>query len=144
MEQLIQAQIPLALAGAAQKKWVENVPGQAWSKLLWADAEAGAWATLYFWKQGYVAAPHVHVGDAHLMVLSGRLQVRDGVYGPGDYGYEPKGAVHGATTTLEDCVYFLVCNGPIRMDGDAAAGRPAYEVTCVDVIATDARAPAQA
>jgi anti-sigma factor ChrR (cupin superfamily) len=144
MEQLIQSQIPLALAGAAQKKWVENVAGQAWSKLLWADAEAGAWATLYFWKQGYVASPHIHVGDAHLMVLSGKLQVRDGVYGPGDYGYEPKGAVHGATTTLEDCVYFLVCNGPIRMDGDAAAGRPPYEVTCADVIATDARANAPA
>ena len=140
MEELLEAKIPLALAGAAHKKWVEGAPGQAWSKLLWADAEAGSWATLYRWKKGYVAPPHVHLADAHLFVLTGKLQVRDGVYGPGDYGYEPKGAVHGATTTLEDCVYFFLCNGPIRMDADETAGTPAYEVTCAQVMASDARA----
>lgn len=134
----LEAKIPLALAGAANKPWIENAPGQAWSKLLWADPEAGSWATLLRWKKGYVAPPHVHAADAHLFVLTGKIQVRDGVYGPGDYGYEPKDAVHGATTTLEDCVYFFLCNGPIRMDGDPASGRPGYEVTCQTVMASHA------
>jgi quercetin dioxygenase-like cupin family protein len=139
MDELFETRFPLAMAGAAHKKWTESVPGQAWTKLLWADPETGVWASLYRWKKGYVAPPHVHSADAHMLVLSGKLKVRDGVYGPGDYAYEPKDAVHGATTTLEDAVYFFVCNGPIRMDGDESAGRPPYEVTCENVIATDAR-----
>ena len=137
MDELIAMKIPLALAGAAAKTWVEHVPGQAWSKLLWADLEAGSWASLYLWKKGYVAPPHVHLADAHTLVLSGKLGVRTGTLGPGEYGYEPAGAVHGATTTLEDCVYFFLCNGPLRMDADEAAGTPAYEITCADVIAAD-------
>ena len=86
--------------------------------------------------------PHVHLADAHFLILTGKIQVREGVYGPGDYGHEPKGAVHGATTTLEDCVYFFLSNGPIRMDANAATGTPAYEVTCAAVIANDAKTAA--
>jgi anti-sigma factor ChrR (cupin superfamily) len=142
MDELIEARIPLALAGAAQKRWIETDPGQAWSKLLWADVAAGSWASLLRWKKGYVAAPHVHLADAHFLVLTGSIQVRDGVYGPGEYGYEPAGAVHGATTTLEDCVYFFLCNGPVRIDADAAAGTPAYEIGVADIVAADARAEA--
>lgn len=52
MQEELQLTIPLALAGAADKPWVETVPGKAWSKLLWADAAAGVWATLYWWKKG--------------------------------------------------------------------------------------------
>ena len=141
---MLDARIPLALAGAAQKKWIETDPGQAWSKLLWADEDAGRWASLLRWKKGYVAAPHVHLADAHFFVLTGSIQVRDGVYGAGDYGYEPAGAVHGATTTLEDCVYFFLCNGPVRIDVDAAAGTPAYEIAVREIMAADAMAEALA
>ena len=142
MQEQLTMTLPLALAGAADKPWVETAPGQAWSKLLWADTTAGAWATLYWWKKGYVAQPHVHLSDAHLFVLSGRLQVRDGIYGPGDYGYEPNGAEHGATTTLEDCTYFFICNGPLRIDADPATGRAGYEVSCADIVAMHAKASA--
>jgi anti-sigma factor ChrR (cupin superfamily) len=142
MEELLETRIPMALAGAADKPWVETDPGQAWSKLLWADADSGSWASLLRWNKGYVAAPHVHLADAHFLMLTGRIKVRDGVYGPGDYGYEPAGAVHGATTTLEDCVYFFLCNGPVRIDADAAAGTPAYEIGVADIIAADEKARA--
>jgi hypothetical protein len=75
-------------------------------------------------------------------MLTGRIQVRDVIYGPGDYGYEPAGAVHGATTALEDCVYFFISNGPVRIDADEAAGTPAYEIGVRDIVAADAMAPA--
>jgi anti-sigma factor ChrR (cupin superfamily) len=107
----IAAEIPLALAGARDKKWLEVDPGNVWIKVLWTNADSGAWAVLYRWSKGYVAPPHRHLSDAHMLVLSGALKVRDGCFGPGDYGYEPKGAVHGSTTTLEDCVYLFICNG---------------------------------
>jgi quercetin dioxygenase-like cupin family protein len=115
MEELLETKISLALAGAADKPWVELTPGQAWSKQLWADPATSRSATLLRWKKGYVAPPHVHLADAHFLMLSGRIKVRDAEYGPGDYGYEPAGAVHDATTTLEDCVYFFIANGPIQM-----------------------------
>ncbi len=112
MDELLETRIPLALAGAADKPWVETDPGQAWSKLLWADLDGGGWASLLKWKRGYVAAPHVHLADAHFLMLTGKIKVRDTVYGPGEYGYEPAGAVHGATTTLEDSVsIFFISNG---------------------------------
>ena len=142
MEELLETRIPMALAGAADKPWVETDPGQAWSKLLWADLDAGSWASLLKWKKGYVAAPHVHLADAHFLMLTGSIKVRDGVYGPGEYGYEPAGAVHGATTTLEDCVYFFLCNGPVRIDADEAAGTPAYEIGVADIVAADDKARA--
>lgn len=142
MEELLETRIPLALAGAADKPWVETDPGQAWSKLLWADLEGGGWASLLKWKKGYVAAPHVHLADAHFFMLTGTIKVRDGVYGPGEYGYEPAGAVHDATSTLEDCVYFFISNGRVRIEADAATGTPAYEIGVADIVAADEKARA--
>jgi len=142
MEELLETRIPLALAGAADKPWVETDPGVAWSKLLWADLEGGGWASLLKWKKGYVAAPHVHLADAHFLMLTGSIQVRDGVYGPGDYGYEPAGAVHDATSTLEDCVYFFISNGRVRIEADPATGTPAYEIGVADIVAADEKARA--
>ena len=142
MEELLETRIPMALAGAADKPWVETDPGQAWSKLLWADLEGGGWASLLKWKKGYVAAPHVHLADAHFFMLSGTIKVRDGVYGAGDYGYEPAGAVHDATSTLEDCVYFFISNGRVRIEADEATGTPAYEIGVADIVAADEKARA--
>jgi anti-sigma factor ChrR (cupin superfamily) len=142
MDELLETRIPLALAGVADKPWVETDPGQAWSKLLWADLEGGGWASLLKWKKGYVAAPHVHLADAHFFMLSGTIKVRDGVYGPGDYGYEPAGAVHDATSTLEDCVYFFISNGRVRIEANAETGTPAFEIGVADIVAADEAARA--
>ena len=143
MEGTIATEIPLALAGVKDKKWIEVVPGNVWIKVLWTDADRGAWAVLYRWSKGYVAPPHRHLSDAHLLVLSGSLQVRDGYFGPGDYGYEPRGAVHGSTTTLEDCVYLFICNGPILMTEDEEASIPSYEFGCEQVRMIGEQAAAQ-
>ena len=80
-------------------------------KVLWTGPETGAWAALFRWYKGYVAPPHKHLSPAHVYVLSGKLQVRDGILEAGDYVYEPNGMVHGATTALEDTDYLFICNG---------------------------------
>ena len=86
--------------------------------MLWVGPESGRWAVLLKWKKGYVAPPHKHLSAAHTFILSGRLQVRDGVLEAGDYVYEPNGMVHGATTALEDSEYLFICDGPVLFFND--------------------------
>jgi len=67
----------------ADEPWIETEPGKAWMKVLWTGSETGRWAALFKWKEGYTAAPHKHLSDAHTYVLKGKLQVRDGILGAG-------------------------------------------------------------
>ena len=61
-------------------------------------------------------------------MLSGRLQVRDNVYGPGDFLHEVNGMVHGATTALEDAEYLFFCDGPVLFfDKDGFTGYRGWE-----------------
>jgi anti-sigma factor ChrR (cupin superfamily) len=109
-----------SLARSSQMEWIETDPGMAWMKVLWTGPETGRWAVLLKWKKGYVAAPHKHLSAAHAFILSGKLQVRDGVLETGDYTYEPNGMVHGATTALEDTTYLFICDGPVLFFNDNA------------------------
>ena len=98
--------------------WIETTPGKAYMKILWLGPESGRWAVLLKWRKGYVAPPHKHLSAAHTFILSGRLQVRDGVLAAGDYVYEPNGMVHDATTALEDSEYLFICDGPVLFFGE--------------------------
>lgn len=106
------------LARSAEMDWVETSPGKAYIKVLWLGPETGRWAVLLKWAKGYVAPPHKHLSAAHTFILSGKLQVRDGVLQAGDYVYEPNGMVHDATTALEDTEYLFICDGPVLFFGD--------------------------
>lgn len=106
------------LARSAEMDWIETSPGQAYLKVLWLGPETGRWAVLLKWAKGYVAPPHKHLSAAHTFILSGKLQVRDGVLQAGDYVYEPNGMVHDATTALEDTEYLFICDGPVLFFGD--------------------------
>lgn len=64
-------------------------------------------------KKGYAAPPHKHLGGAHVWIVSGKLQVRDGTLDAGDYVYEPSGVLHDATTALEDTTYLFIATGPV-------------------------------
>ena len=65
---------------------------------------------------------------AFAFVLSGRLQVRDNEYGPGDFLHEVNGMVHGATTALEDTEYLFFCDGPVLFfDQDSFTGYRGWE-----------------
>ena len=70
--------------------WIERSPKDK-VKVLWIGRETGTWASLHHWKKGYAAPPHKHLAGAHVYILSGKLQVRDGVLNAGDYVYEPSG-----------------------------------------------------
>ena len=106
------------LARSSEMDWIETEPGKAYMKVLWTGAESGRWAALFKWKKGYVAQPHKHLSAAHTFILSGKLQVRDGMLNAGDYVYEPSGMVHDATTALEDTEYLFICDGPVLFYGD--------------------------
>ncbi len=116
------------LAKSASMDWIETSPGKAFMKILWLSPESGRWAVLLKWHKGYVASPHKHLSGAHAFILSGKLQVRDGVLEAGDYVYEPNGMVHGATTALEDTEYLFICDGPVLFfDDDQFTGYLGWE-----------------
>jgi len=96
----------------AEAPWIEQSP-MSKVKVLWVGRETGTWASLHHWKKGYVAPRHKHLAGAHAYVLTGKLQVRDGVLNAGDYVYEPSGVLHDETTALEDTTYLFICNGAV-------------------------------
>jgi quercetin dioxygenase-like cupin family protein len=96
----------------ATDPWIEQSP-TAKMKVLWVSPESSTWAVLIHWKKGHVARPHKHLGGAHAFVVSGKLQVRDGVLNAGDYVYEPSGVLHDSTTALEDTTYMFICDGSV-------------------------------
>jgi gentisate 1,2-dioxygenase len=97
--------------------WIQQTPASA-VKVLWVGRETGSWASLHQWKKGYAAPPHKHLAGAHVFIVSGKLQVRDGVLNAGDYVYEPSGVLHDETKALEDTVYVFISNGPILFFND--------------------------
>jgi hypothetical protein len=88
-------------------------PKRAFMKVLFTSPESGRWAALFRWLKGYSAPQHKHLSAAHTYILSGKLQIRDGVLEAGDYEYERNGMIHGATTALEDTEYLFICDGPV-------------------------------
>jgi len=94
--------------------WIPNdAEGRAFMKVLFVSEETGQWGVLFRWKQGYVAGPHKHLSPAHTFILSGKLEIRDGVVEAGDYLYERNGMIHEKTEALEDTEYFFLCEGPL-------------------------------
>ena len=105
------------LVKASSMDWMQT-DEKAFMKILFTGSEGGSWAVLLKWLKGYVAAPHKHLAGSHTFILSGKLQVRDGVLDAGDYVYEPNGMLHGATTALEDTEYLFISNGAVLFFDD--------------------------
>jgi len=103
------------LVRARDAAWIPQPfdPERAFIKILWTGSESGSWAVQFRWLKGFVAPEHKHLSASHTFILSGKLQVRDGILNAGDYVYEPNGMLHGATTALEDTEYLFICNGPV-------------------------------
>ena len=94
--------------------WIPNDDeGKDFMKVLFVSEETGQCGVLFRWKQGYVAGPHKHLSPAHTFILSGKLEIRDGVLEAGDYIYERNGMIHEKTEALEDTEYFFLCDGPL-------------------------------
>jgi anti-sigma factor ChrR (cupin superfamily) len=105
------------LVEASKIDWLQTSE-KSFMKILYTGSESGSWAVLLRWLKGYTAAPHKHLSGSHTFILSGKLQVRDGVLNAGDYVYEPNGMLHGETTALEDTEYLFICNGPVLFFND--------------------------
>ena len=97
---------------SADTPWIPTGE-DAYLKILWIGAETGRWAALFRWPKGYTAPPHKHLSAAHTFVLSGKLEIRDGVLEAGDYIYERNGMIHDHTRALEDTEYLFICDGPL-------------------------------
>ncbi len=126
----INSELMDSLAKTAEMNWIpmEADPEKGFMKVLWTGSESGGWACLFRWLKGYVAPPHKHLSAAHVYVLSGKLQVRDGILEAGDYVYEPNGMVHGSTIALEDTDYIFICEGPVLFyDDDGFVGYLGWE-----------------
>lgn len=92
--------------------WHMMGPG-TWFKLLRISEETGAWTILIKMEKGSRFAPHKHLGAAEFFVTKGSFDYRAGTAKVGDYGYEPLGAIHGATTATEETEYTFTAYGPI-------------------------------
>ena len=107
----VNSEIMDSIARSTEMDWIETEAGEAYSKVLWTGPESGRWAVLLEWMKGYVAPPHKHLSAAQVLILEGKLHVRDGVLEAGDYIYEPNGMVHGATAALEDTECLFISDG---------------------------------
>jgi len=109
----VNSELTDTLTRSSELDWIETTPGTGFMKILWFSAETGRWAVIFRWKKGHVAKPHKHLTAAQAFILSGKLQVRDTIFEPGDFLYEANGMVHDETTALEDTEYLFTCDGPI-------------------------------
>ena len=92
--------------------WHPLGPG-TWFKLLRVSEETGVWTSLIKMEAGSRFAPHKHLGAAEFFVVKGEFDYRAGTAKAGDYGYEPLGAIHGATTCTVESEYVITTYGPI-------------------------------
>jgi len=105
---------------------LETDPGEAYTKIPWAEPESGRRAVLLEWTARY-RAPQRKPLSAGVFVLPGRLRVRDETLEAADHVYEPNGMEHGATTVLADTTYPFLCAGPaLFCDDNRFHGYPGW------------------
>jgi quercetin dioxygenase-like cupin family protein len=102
--------------------WVE-MPRLGAVKSLRKSPETGWAHSLIRGDAGQVNAPHTHQGPAMFYVLEGGFEFRGGAAGPGDWVWEPTGAVHEATTHTAHTIYLGTLFGPVGMHDET--GKPA-------------------
>ncbi len=104
---------------ASQEPWLPFYPGIGF-KLLRASQETGHWTVLLNCSKGSTIPRHEHMGAGEYYIVSGKMEVRDGVENggitamTGDYGYEPNGVIHDLTNFPEETVLYFTNFGPIR------------------------------
>lgn len=101
-------------------------PG-TWFKLLRVSEETGVWTSLIKMAAGSRFAPHKHLGAAEFFVVKGEFDYRAGTAKAGDYGYEPLGAIHGATTCTVESEYVITTYGPIAFLNEDGSVQMMYD-----------------
>jgi putative transcriptional regulator len=68
--------------------------------------------------EGAVFPEHEHLGTEHILVLHGRWQDGDAIYGPGDYVEMSAGTSHSFNVCSgPDLLYLAVLHKGLRIDG---------------------------
>ncbi len=106
--------------------WHPLGPG-TWFKLLRVSEETGVWTSLIKMEAGSRFAPHKHLGAAEFFVVKGEFDYRAGTAKAGDYGYEPLGAIHGATTCTVESEYVITTYGPIAFLNEDGSVQMLYD-----------------
>jgi anti-sigma factor ChrR (cupin superfamily) len=106
--------------------WHELGPG-TWFKLLRVSEETGVWTSLVKMNVGARFSPHKHLGAAEFYMIKGSFDYRAGTAKEGDYGYEPLGAIHGATTCVEETEFIITTYGPIAFLNEDGSVQTVYD-----------------
>jgi 2,4'-dihydroxyacetophenone dioxygenase len=96
-------------------------------KLLRVSPETGVWTSLVKMEAGARFSAHKHLGAAEFFVTKGSFDYRAGTARAGDYGYEPLGAMHGATTCIEESEFIITTYGPIAFLNEDGSIQMVYD-----------------
>jgi len=96
-------------------------------KLLRVSPETGVWTSLVKMEAGERFSAHKHLGAAEFFVTKGSFDYRAGTARAGDYGYEPLGAMHGATTCTEESELIITTYGPIAFLNEDGSIQMVYD-----------------
>jgi len=106
--------------------WHQLGPG-TYFKLLRVSEETGVWTSLIKMEAGSRFSAHKHLGAAEFFVIKGEFDYRGGTAKVGDYGYEPLGALHGATTCTVESEYTITTYGPIAFLNEDGSVQMMYD-----------------
>ena len=111
----VNSEVMDALVHSDKLEWIPQRfdPKRHFMKVLWIGPESGQVAVLLRSLKGSIVPRHKHLGDAHVLMLRGRLKVRDAELVAGDYLYEANGMIHHETEALEDTEYLMIMSGAV-------------------------------
>lgn len=124
--------------------WVTLSPGIE-MQIYHADETTGCWTVKIHMHPGSTLPPHRHIGASEFYIIEGEgNHPQSGDFKPGDYAYEPKGAVHTAVHAENDIYLYMVSygageftkpDGSILYVGDAAYFKKQMGNSFFDVLA---------
>jgi len=92
--------------------WLPFSPGVDY-KLCRLDPVMGVWTIMIRMDDGGFFPPHKHLGAGEFYMVKGKLAYRAGSAEAGDYGYEPNGVYHEATTAVGETELLFTNHGAI-------------------------------
>lgn len=85
-------------------------------KALVSDEETGMIVNVTKYPKGYYKPRHVHPMSHGMMILEGKMKTETGIYGPGNFIWDPAGLItsHGATDEC-DVLYVFIATQPFQI-----------------------------
>ena len=116
---------PAIITNQADAKWTHEArdPAGSESVLLREDSQSGALEMLVRYPAGHVFAPHWHSANERIVLLEGRLTLRQGdtdkVLEPGGFAFLPAKEIQRLSCTSKTrCSFYVFWDG--KLDNHAA------------------------